>query len=98
MPAGERDAQAFTFGALDADRPWPRLERLDCSPFPCRDVTGPDGVFEDPRTLLHVTPGFDSSRPFVIVVFLHGWCATLTRRIGGKRYHVVETYRLVEQV
>lgn len=80
------------------DTAWPRLERLEHGPFPCHDVSGPDGVFDDPHTLLHVTSGFDPSRPFVIVVFFHGWCATLTRRIGGNRYHVVETYRLIEQI
>jgi hypothetical protein len=85
-------------GALFADGPWPRLERMRYGPFPCRDVTGPNGVFDDPRTLLHVTPGFDSSQAFLVIVFFHGWCATLTRRIGGGRYHVVETYRLIEQI
>jgi hypothetical protein len=55
-------------------------------------------VFDDARTLLHVTPGFDPSRPAVVVMFFHGWCATLTRRIGGGRYHVVESYRLIDQV
>jgi len=85
-------------GALFAGRAWPRLERMRYGPFPCPGVTGPDGVFDDPRTLVHVTPDFDPSQPFVIIVFFHGWCATLTRRIGGGRYHVVETYRLIEQV
>jgi hypothetical protein len=77
---------------------WPRVESLDHGPFPCPDISGTDGVFDDSRTLLHVTPGFDPTRPFAVIAFFHGWCATLTRRIGGERYHVVETYRLIEQV
>lgn len=85
-----------------ADLPkWRRglsIERLRYAPFPCPGVTGPRGVFEDSRTLLHVTPGFDAACPFVVVVFFHGWRATLSRRIGGRRYHVVETYRLLDQV
>ena len=91
----DRDDQS---GSVFEGCPWPRLERMRYGPFPCSGVTGPDGVFDDPRTLLHVTPDFDSSRPFVTIAFFHGWCATLTRRIGGGRYHVVETYRLIEQV
>ena len=85
-------------GSIFEGRPWPRLERMRYGPFPCGGVTGPDGVFDDPRSLLHVTPGFDPSLPFVTIVFFHGWCATLTRRIGGGRFHVVESYRLIEQV
>ncbi|HJQ56612.1 MAG TPA: hypothetical protein VJ890_06880 [Vineibacter sp.] len=90
-------AASFT-GPLARRRTWPRIERLKNAPFPCPGVTGPAGVFADSRTLLHATPGFDASRPFVVIVFLHGWRATLSRRIGGKRYHVVETYRLIEQI
>ncbi|TXL82020.1 hypothetical protein FHP25_02855 [Vineibacter terrae] len=85
-------------GALVPGHPWPRIEVLRHGPFPCPGVEGPDGVFGDARTLLHVTPRFDPARPFVAIAFLHGWCATLTRRIGGHRYHVVESYRLIEQV
>ncbi len=79
-------------------RPWPRVEALRHGPFPCPGVEGPVGVFDDTRSLLHVTPHFDPNRPFVVIAFFHGWCATLTHRIGGHRYHVVETYRLIEQV
>jgi hypothetical protein len=90
-------------GAASADLPlgdamWPRLATMRHGPFPCPAVSAPGGVFDDPRTLLHVAAGFDLSRPAVIVVFFHGWCATLSRRIGGHRYHVVESYRLIEQV
>jgi hypothetical protein len=85
-------------GPLFDGRVWPRIESLDHGPFPFPDVSGADGVFDDPRTLLHVSPGFDPARPFAVIAFFHGWCATLSQCIGGSRYHVVETYRLIEQV
>jgi len=97
MTTGAGNNAVFV-GALAEDGPWPRLEVLRHGPFPCPGTAGPDGVFDDARTLLHVTPDFDPAQPFLIVAFFHGWCATLTHRIGGSRYHVVETYRLLEQV
>ena len=90
-------SHGFT-GPLFDGRVWPRVECLDHGPFPCPDASAAEGVFDDPRTLLHVTPGFDATRPFAMIAFFHGWCATLSQRIGGARYHVVETYRLIEQV
>jgi hypothetical protein len=90
-------ADSFT-GPVSRRQPWPRIERLRHAPFPCRGVVGPRGVFRDSRTLLHVTPGFDPARPFVVVIFFHGWRATLTRRIGGRCHHVVESYRLLDQI
>jgi hypothetical protein len=96
--AGLRSVSTMAGGGPLGASAWPRLATLRHGPFPCPAVSAPDGVFDDPRTLLHVAAGFDPSRPIVIVVFFHGWCATLSRRIGGQRYHVVESYRLIEQV
>jgi len=96
--ASNREPSPPFIGGLVEGSSWPRLEILEHGPFPCPGVDGPAGVFADARALLHVTPDFDPTRPFVIVAFFHGWCATLTHRIGGSRYHVVETYRLIEQV
>ncbi|HKU99221.1 MAG TPA: hypothetical protein VJR58_28260 [Vineibacter sp.] len=96
--ASNHESGALFVGGLVDGSSWPRLETLQHGPFPCPGIEGPAGVFDDARTLLHVTPDFDPARPFVIVVFFHGWCATLTRRAGGSRYHVVESYRLLDQV
>jgi hypothetical protein len=50
-----------------------------------------DQTFADNRVLLHIPAGFDPGRPSVLVVFFHGWGATLTR-------DVLERQRVAEQV
>ncbi|MBV8849428.1 MAG: alpha/beta hydrolase [Methylobacteriaceae bacterium] len=40
-----------------------------------------DETFADNRVLLHIPAGFDPARPSVLVVFFHGWGATLTRDV-----------------
>jgi hypothetical protein len=50
-----------------------------------------DQTFADDRVLLHIPAGFDPSRPSVLVVFFHGWGATLTR-------DVLERQRVAAQV
>jgi hypothetical protein len=48
-------------------------------------------TFADNRVLLHIPAGFDPGRPSVLVVFFHGWGATLTR-------DVLERQRVAAQV
>jgi hypothetical protein len=50
-----------------------------------------DQTFADNRVLLHIPAGFDPARPSVLVVFFHGWGATLTR-------DVLERQRVAAQV
>ena len=42
-------------------------------------------TFSDDRVLLHVPPGFDPSRPAVIVVFFHGHGANLARDVRDRQ-------------
>jgi pimeloyl-ACP methyl ester carboxylesterase len=44
-----------------------------------------DQTFSDNRVLLHIPAGFDPQRPAVMVVFFHGWGATLTRDIVARQ-------------
>jgi hypothetical protein len=44
-----------------------------------------DQTFSDNRVLLHIPAGFDPKRPAVMVVFFHGWGATLTRDIVARQ-------------
>jgi hypothetical protein len=44
-----------------------------------------DRTFSDNRVLLHIPAGFDPKRPAVMVVFFHGWGATLTRDIVARQ-------------
>ena len=50
-----------------------------------------DQTFADNRVLMHIPAGFDPARPSVLVVFFHGWGATLTR-------DVLERQRVAAQV
>ena len=50
-----------------------------------------DQTFADNRVLLHIPAGFDPARPSVLVVFFHGWGATLSR-------DVLERQRVAAQV
>jgi hypothetical protein len=42
-------------------------------------------TFGDDRVLLHIPPGFDPSRPAVMVVFFHGHGATLSRDVRDRQ-------------
>jgi hypothetical protein len=42
-------------------------------------------VFSDDRVLLHIPPGFDPSRPAVMVVFFHGHGADLARDVRDRQ-------------
>lgn len=44
-----------------------------------------DETFGDPRVLVHIPPDFDPSRPATIVVFLHGFGATLARDVRDRQ-------------
>jgi hypothetical protein len=50
-----------------------------------------DQTFADNRVLLHIPAGFDPTRPSVLIVFCHGWGATLSR-------DVLERQRVAAQV
>lgn len=42
-------------------------------------------TFSDDRVLLHIPPGFDPTRPAVMVVFFHGHGATLSRDVRDRQ-------------
>ena len=42
-------------------------------------------TFSDDRVLLHIPPGFDPSRPAVMVVFFHGHGANLAQDVGDRQ-------------
>jgi len=42
-------------------------------------------TFSDNRVLLHIPPGFDPSRPAVMVVFFHGHGANLAQDVGDRQ-------------
>ena len=42
-------------------------------------------TFSDDRVLLHIPPGFDPSRPAVMVVFFHGHGADLARDVRDRQ-------------
>jgi hypothetical protein len=44
-----------------------------------------DQTFADNRVLLHIPAGFDPARPSVLVVFFHGWGATLSRDVLARQ-------------
>jgi hypothetical protein len=50
-----------------------------------RQILWEDQTFSDNRVLLHIPAGFDPKRPAVMVVFFHGWGATLTRDIVARQ-------------
>jgi hypothetical protein len=63
-----------------------KLVPFDTAPFPYtpRGSQRP-APYRDNRVLLHIPEGFDASRPGVIIVFFHGFGATLSRDVWKRQ-------------